>query len=65
MRMRSPGRTFTPLASPRFKIDNDADKRDLRRAIRTYKAKLKSSGQTNWGLKNPREGVLLSELVVG
>lgn len=48
-----------------FKIDNDADKRELRQAIRVYKANLKANGETHWGLQNPREGVLLSELVTG
>lgn len=48
-----------------FKIDDDEDKATLRTTIADYRTMLAQTGATYWGLTAPREGILISELVVG
>ena len=48
-----------------FKVDNDTDRLQVATALGEYRSKIRKTGETEWGQRNPREGMLFSELVSG
>merc|ERR1712086_1172741 len=44
-----------------FKVDDEESLKKVKRAIRRYRKTIYRTHTNSWGLKSPREGVLLSE----